>query len=71
MTKFAPPYFLLSKHAIWLYMAIIAALGFWLLFGYQKRLIAKYGLVNATDQEPLYTAAPEQQEATDDYEIMD
>ena len=33
-----PPYFLLSKHAVWLYMAIIALLGIWLMFWHQRRL---------------------------------
>ena len=72
ITIVVPPYFLLSKNAIWLYMAVVAAILLWVLFGLQYRLERKYGVVRVKPEKvkPQPVAEP-QQEETDAYEVIE
>ena len=79
-----PPYFLLSKGAIWLYMLIVAAIGLWLMFWQQKRLRRKYATkfeADADNADSTQAAADtndkesqskkHEEEQHDDYEIIE
>ena len=72
ITIVVPPYFLLSKNAIWLYMAVVAAILLWVLFGLQYRLERKYGVVRVKPEKVKpQPVAEQQQEETDAYEVIE
>lgn len=70
-----PPYFLLSRGAVWLYMAIGAAMTIFLMFWRQRKLMRKYQpqeFQDKTDKTgtPNHPETPESPE-TDEYEIIE
>lgn len=67
-----PPYFMLSTTAVWCYLIVIVLLALGGLSWYQRRLARKYG-VATTKEESLETteASSQEEEITDDYEIIE
>ncbi|MCR5678675.1 MAG: hypothetical protein K6G08_00490 [Prevotella sp.] len=53
-----PPYFLLSQHAIWLYMALVALFGLSLMFWQQRRLCLRMATNPPADQSPQTAKQP-------------
>jgi hypothetical protein len=71
-----PPYFLLSSHAVWIYMLIIAALSIGIMFFRQEQIRKKHPqaeavkTASAPSRTPIWKKKKVEEEKTDEYELI-
>ena len=66
ITIIVPPHFLLSTTAIWIYLILLAALAIFLMIRYQDKLRRKI-----VGDKPTIASMKKEEEATDEYEVID